>query len=129
MKNAFLAILGVFAMSSALACGSAPPEPVQMEINICNTYNIVPEYVYVGAVTEFLVLPCKKQVSLFKSTTAVPITRPGFMYRNVCYENYDLVIDKPIAALDKNNCIQNYRFNLIKSDKQKNSDNVPRCLG
>lgn len=127
MKNSILALLGFFAFTTAFACSSAPPEPVRLEIKLCETYKYAPEYVYAVDVAQVLVLPCVDQMTLFNSAPAVTIDRPGFVYRNVDYENLIICSNTTInMKKSKNSGLDRLKYR--DPDREKINDLVPRCF-
>lgn len=90
MKNAILAILGVFAFSSAFACsGCAPPPTVKTELSF-KAVDLHCDYDYVmikNVNTEARVFSVTKPIVSTSVALAVPSIRLGFVYRNVVYES------------------------------------------
>lgn len=150
MKNAILAILGCFVLSSAFACSSAPPPSVQKEF-VVKAYDLaVPYDVVIDLDQKVFAVPAVNQKLIFNANVVFPDFRPGFVYRNVDYERLNHFYNRQTSLLintywtDTSSYtkeaeplpLPNYRFSysLRKSsrdnsvpDKSKDSDIVHRC--
>lgn len=89
MKNAILAILGVFVLSPAFACdGCAPPSTVQTEFVLKAPMSFDYDYVLIKEIkAEAKEFSVSKPIVSTSVTFVVPSTRLGFVYRNVDYES------------------------------------------
>lgn len=87
MKNAFLAILGFFALSTAFAFSGAPPTSIKTETEkVFEIAAVHYDVVIVVADNSLFDVPTEVQNQLFFVPVFYPESRTGFVYRNVDYE-------------------------------------------
>lgn len=87
MKNAILAILGSFALSTAFAFSGAPPTSIKTETEKVFQISAVHyDVVIVAADNTLLNVPTEVQNQLFFVSIFYTESRAGFVYRNVDYE-------------------------------------------
>lgn len=104
MKKGFLLAICLslaICMTAAPVC-SPPVTKETKEFSFKRTNVAVVDYINVTAVADITFIPCVNPVVLFNTSIAIPISRLGFVYRNIDYDNYKQFVDNPLTIVDKN---------------------------